>query len=120
MDEFLNDALEPIIISRPELKRLLEKIASLWPATIYCTDKAYGLESFTCRSVVSLGRGARDNFELVDWDVHEEIAGVALDFFGMAIKHSAKYLTSIEVSKIDYDIIIGNMDARDDIIITAD
>lgn len=120
MDEFLNDAFEPIKISRSELKRLLERIASLWPATICCTDKAYGLESFSCRSIVPLGRTARDNFELVDWGVHQEIAGIALDFMGMAIKHSAKYLTLVEISNIDYDTIIGNMNARDDIIITSD
>lgn len=120
MDEFLNDALEPIKISRSELKRLLERIASLWPATICCTNKEYGLESFTCRSIVPLGRTARDNFELVDWGVHQEIAGIALDFMGMAIKHSAKYLTLVEISNIDYDTIIGNMNARDDIIITSD
>jgi hypothetical protein len=52
--------------------------------------------------------------------VHQEIAGIALDFMGMAIKHSAKYLTLVEISNIDYDTIIGNMYARDDIIITSD
>jgi hypothetical protein len=50
----------------------------------------------------------------------QEIAGIALDFMGMAIKHSAKYLTLVEISNIDYDTIIGNMNARDDIIITSD
>ena len=120
MDEFLNDAYDEIAISEIELKRVLEKIAALWPPTILCNEKAYGLESFTCRSIIPLGRTARDNFELVDWGAHEEIAGIALDFFGMAIKHAAKYLTSIELSKMDYDTIIGNMYARDDIVITPD
>lgn len=117
MSDFLEDAFSPLEISEERLMEILIKLSTLWPKEITFRDKKFGIDSFTCRSIVELGRLARENFETIDWDGDEEIAGVALDFFGMAIKNSSKYLLHLRTEDIDYDMIVFNIKARDDIIV---
>ncbi|MEP3224765.1 MAG: hypothetical protein ABJO01_02230 [Parasphingorhabdus sp.] len=118
MNDFLQDAFEPLIISRTDLERIVLKLLELWPENIACGQKEFGPNSFTSRTLTEQGRVVRRKFEDVNWGDNTDIAAVAMDFVGLAIKVCSKYLTVVHPNEIDIEMVIYDISARDDIVVT--
>ena len=119
MTKFINDEFPVLQLPRGVALGLLEKVAGLFPQTITCSDKKFGPDNYMCRSLASHSRKARDDFEGMDWAGQTEFAGVALDFVGAALKDSSKYLTLIRPADLDYNMVLADIEAREDIVLTG-
>jgi len=118
MSDFLQDAFEPFKISKRELEGIVCDMIKLWPEKTNCEEKEFGQNSYTCRSLVRQGMHVRNKFEDVDWGDKIDIAGIVMDFVGLAMKNSSKYLSVIRSNELDIEMIIADISSRDDIILT--
>lgn len=119
MSSFIDDTIPPLEIRRDRLVEILVEIANLWPKEVVCTNKFYGLDNYTCRDLTKISRDVRDRFENIDWRGDIEVAGVAMDFVGLAVKNASRYLRKLRLAELDFDMIISNIEARDDILVRA-
>jgi hypothetical protein len=117
VSNFIDDEIPAIEIKGGELRVILIEISKLWPEEVEFKEKIFGIDNYSCRSIVQASRIAREEFESVDWGDDIEIAGIALDFFGMAVKQSSKYLLKLKISNLDLDSIISNIKSRDDVLV---
>ena len=118
MTKFINDEFPMLELPRSVALTLVKRVADLFPQTMTCSDKKFGPDNYMCRSLASHSRKARDDFEGMDWGGQIEFAGIALDFVGAALKQSSKYLTLIRPADLDYDMILADIEAREDIVLT--
>ena len=118
MSKFINDEFPALQLPRSVALSLVEKVVGLFPQTITCSDKKFGPENYMCRNLALHSRKARDDFEGMDWGGQIEFAGVALDFVGAALKESSRYLTLIRPADLDYNMVLADIEAREDIILT--
>ncbi|MBD3775287.1 MAG: hypothetical protein IE913_02735 [Halothiobacillus sp.] len=117
MNSFIDDTIPPLEIDRHRLIDILGKIVSLWPSEIRCDEKAMWLDNYACRSLVQPSRDVREKFEHQDWGGGIEIAGIAMDFLGMAMKSASRYLTVVRPADLDLEMIISNIQSREDVLI---
>lgn len=117
MNSFIDDTIPPLEIDRHRMIDILGKISSLWPSEIICDEKALGLDNYACRSLVQPSRAVREKFENQDWGDDIEIAGIAMDFLGMAMKNASRYLTVIRPADLDLEMIVSNIQSRDDVLV---
>tara|TARA_Y100001968_G_scaffold200861_1_gene184432 strand:- start:197 stop:553 length:357 start_codon:yes stop_codon:yes gene_type:complete len=117
MNSFIDDTIPPLEVDRQRLVEILDELASLWPSKIVCEDKIFGVDNYSCRSLILISRNVREKFERQDWGGDIEIAGVAMDFLGMAIKDASKYLCVVRSDDLDFDLVVSNIQSRDDIIV---
>ncbi|MXO49220.1 hypothetical protein GRI69_13250 [Erythrobacter vulgaris] len=115
MSKFINDELPVLQISRADALKVIQKVSSLYPAKINCLDKRAGPDNFMCRDLAPISRQVRDDFETIEWGENLEFAGCALDFVGLALKQSSKYLMVVKPSELDFKMILSNLEAREDI-----
>lgn len=115
MTKFINDDLPVLQLPRSVASELVEKVLDLFPQTITCSDKKLGPGNYMCRSLASHSRKARDDFEGVEWGCDIEFAGIVLDFVGAALKDASKYLTVVRPADLDRDMILADIQAREDI-----
>ncbi len=118
MNDFINDSFPVIKVSRPQALEIVEKVIKLLPKQIRCDEKKVGPDRYMCRSLASISRQMRDDFEDLNWGQDIDFAGVAMDFVGLAIKSSSKYLLTIRTADFDRAMILSNIEAREDIEIT--
>ncbi len=118
MNEFINDELPVLELPRTVALSVVKRVVALYPQTITCSDKKFGPGNHMCRSLASYSRKARDDFESLDWKGHIEFAGIALDFVGAALKDASKYLTLIRTADLDHEVILTDIEAREDILLT--
>ena len=115
MNSFIDDTIPPLEVDRHRLIEIIDKLCSLWPSEVQCDEKVLGVDNYTCRSLVQPSRNVREEFENQDWGEDIEIAGITMDFLGMAIKNASKYLTIIRPADLDFEMIISNIQSRDDV-----
>jgi hypothetical protein len=80
-----------------------------------CSEKMVGPGNYMCRSLSSASREVREKFERMDWGEVEEFAGIAMDFVGVALKSSSKYLKSVHPANLDTAMILADIEAREDL-----
>lgn len=117
MSLFIDDELPALHIDRGKLCSIVSRVISLWPKNIDCIEKVFGIENYSCRNLALLSRDVRERFEGQDWGDDIDFAGIALDFVGLAIKNSSRYLTVVRAEDLDINMIISNINARDDVIV---
>lgn len=118
MSNFINDGVPLLQLPRGAASKVLKKVAALFPPAISCMDKKLGPGNYMCRSLVAHAKKARDDFEVIEWGDEIEFAGIALDFVGAALKNASKYLTVIRTVDLDYEMILADIEAREDIALT--
>ena len=117
MNSFIDDTIPPLEIDRHRLIEIMGRLVSLWPSEVLCDEKALGVDNYACRSLVQPSRDVREKFEHQDWGDDIEIAGIAMDFLGMAMKNASRYLTVIRPADLDFDMVVSNIQSRDDVLV---
>lgn len=117
MSKFIIDDFPVLRVPRGTALSVIERVVSLYPPELACLNKMSGPDNYMCRSLAPISRKVREDFEAIEWGESLEFAGVALDFVGMALKAASKYLMTIRPANLDCEMILANIEAREDIVI---
>jgi hypothetical protein len=118
MPDFITPPYPPMQVARPALIELCSKVAALWPDPLLCERKKYGIgDVYSCGSVTEAAAAVSNEIE--DWpnktELEEAFCFIVADFVGAAIKHSSRYAKRVSPALLDFDAIVSDIAAREDI-----
>jgi hypothetical protein len=108
----------PLQVARADLIQLCCKVAAVWPDPLPCERKKYGIgDIYSCGSVTEAAAAVSDEIEA--WpnktELEEALCFIVADFVGAAIKHSSRYAKRVFPAEMDFDAIVTDIAAREDI-----